>query len=397
MPDHSISSTSNDRLPVQIGAATLARFVINVSRRFLYPFAPAISRGLGVPLPAVTSLIAVNQATGLLSPFFGPLSDRWGYRVMLLLGMVLLVVGMWSIAIFPIYVVAVIGIFLGGLAKSIYDPALQAYIGERVDFRRRGMVIGLVEMSWAGATLFGIPLIGVLMSRWGWQSAFWVLGGLALASLGLLGLVIPSTRRPSPLQVGDGGFRQAWRTVRGSRTAMGALIFGFLLSMANDNLFVVYGAWLESGFQLGMAALGGVTTVIGVAELAGETLVATVSDRIGLKRAIILGLLLTIAGYLLLPFASGSLVTALAVLFFVFISFEFTVVTSFPLMTEVLPAARGTMMAGFLAVGSLGRMVGAMTGGLLWLWGGIPAVGIAAAGFTAAGLVAFLWGMRNWR
>ena len=71
---------------------------------------------------------------------------------MLLSGMVLLVAGMWSIAIFPIYAVAVIGIFLGGLAKSVFDPALQAYIGERVDFRRRGRVIGLVEMSWAGAT-----------------------------------------------------------------------------------------------------------------------------------------------------------------------------------------------------------------------------------------------------
>ena len=51
----------------QSGAATLYRLVLNTARRFAYPFAPVLSRGLGVPLTAVTSLIAVNQATGVVS------------------------------------------------------------------------------------------------------------------------------------------------------------------------------------------------------------------------------------------------------------------------------------------------------------------------------------------
>ncbi|MBC8248073.1 MAG: hypothetical protein H8E90_00210, partial [Anaerolineales bacterium] len=68
------------KLTFQLGAATLARLILNTSRRFAYPFASALSRGLGVPLAAITSLIAVNQVTGVLSPVFGPLGDRWGYR-----------------------------------------------------------------------------------------------------------------------------------------------------------------------------------------------------------------------------------------------------------------------------------------------------------------------------
>jgi hypothetical protein len=53
----------------QIGVATLGRLFLNTSRRFVYPFAPALSRELGVPVTAITSLIALNLATGLLSPF----------------------------------------------------------------------------------------------------------------------------------------------------------------------------------------------------------------------------------------------------------------------------------------------------------------------------------------
>jgi hypothetical protein len=62
------------KLAFQLGVATLARLVVNTSRRFAYPFASALSRGLGVPLAAITSLIAVNQATGVLSPSLA----RWG-------------------------------------------------------------------------------------------------------------------------------------------------------------------------------------------------------------------------------------------------------------------------------------------------------------------------------
>ena len=86
----------DSKLIWQIEVATLSRLFLNTARRFPYPFAPALSRGLGVPLTAVTRLIAANQITGISGLFFAPLGDRWGYRVMLLagLGLVSLVWGL---------------------------------------------------------------------------------------------------------------------------------------------------------------------------------------------------------------------------------------------------------------------------------------------------------------
>ena len=71
----------------KVGLATLCRLILNSARRFAYPFAPALSRGLGVHLTAITSVIAVNQATAVLGIFFGPLTDRLGYRFMMMAGM----------------------------------------------------------------------------------------------------------------------------------------------------------------------------------------------------------------------------------------------------------------------------------------------------------------------
>jgi hypothetical protein len=39
--------------------------------------------------------------------------------------------------------------------------------------------------------------------------------------------------------------------------------FAFFISIANDNFFVVYGAWMEQSFSLTVVALGMTTTVIG--------------------------------------------------------------------------------------------------------------------------------------
>jgi hypothetical protein len=51
----------------------------------------------------------------------------------------------------------------------------------------------------------------------------------------------------------------------------------------------------------------------------------------------------------------GSLVGAVFSLFLFYISFEFYIVSSIPLMTEVLPLARTTMMAGFFTSAAIGR------------------------------------------
>ncbi len=384
-------------LALQMTVAALGRFIINTSRRFVYPYAPALSRGLGVPLTSITALIALNQFTGVLSPLFGPLSDRWGYRVMMLTGLGILAAGMLACGLLPFYGVILVALFLAGLGKSMFDPALQAYIGERVPYQRRGMVIGLIELSWAGASLIGIPMAGLLIEQLGWRAPFFVLGGLGLLAMATLGLVIPTERHHPHHVASSMGFRQAWRQLCQERAALGMLGFGFFFGIANDSLFVVYGAWLESNFALGLVALGMATTVIGAAELMGETLTATIADRLGLKRAVIIGAILSIFSYVLMPVIAQTLPLALAGLFIIFITFEFSIVTAFSLVTEVLPGARATMTSFFVAVGGLGRMVGALMGGAIWLWGGMPATGFIAAVLSVVALAFFVWGLRRWQ
>jgi len=391
------SKSVSVRFAARLGIATLCRLVLNTARRFAYPFAPVLSRGLGVSIPAVTSMIAATQATGIVGVVLGPMADRLGYRRMMLAGLGMLAVGMLAAAFLPVYSVVFIGLVLAGLGKTAFDPAIQAYVSERVPFERRGLAIGVLEFSWAGSTLLGIPLLAILIDRTGWRSPFFVLGALGVIGIVAVLLFIPAdsyTSRAS--KENPESVFGAFRVLLGNRVARGVLGFIFLVSLGNDNLFVSYGAWLEDAFQVNILLLGAITGAIGFAELLGEGLVVLISDRIGLKRAAIAGVVLCILSYSVLPLVGGALPVAMGGLFMVFLAFEFTVVSGISLSTEALPEYRATMMAAFFAAAGIGRILGALAGGVIWTTMGIPGIGLASAFFSALALLSLMWGMKGW-
>lgn len=385
------------RLRHQILAAMFFKLLLNIGRRFVYPFAPALSRGLDVPLTAITSIIAVTQVTSLAGLFSGPLADRIGYRFMMQLGLGFLALGMLICGVAPLYWLVFLGLVLASFGKILFDPAIQAFIGNNVDYGRRGRAIGVIEISWAGSTLLGIPILGMVIEYAGLDSGFYILALLGFASLLFISRIFPADVGHDHQSGGIGKLFVSLSQLITIRPALGMLAFGFWISLANDNLFVVYGAWFERDFNVTLVSLGFSTVAIGLAELLGEFLTTVFSDSIGLKRATVGGLILAIIAYLLLPVIGVSLPLAMVGMFLVFAAFEFTMVTSFSLSTELLPQARATMMAGFYATAGLGRMVGVLIGGYLWRSGGIASVAWVSAGLTGLGLLSLLWGLQGWK
>jgi DHA1 family inner membrane transport protein len=149
----------------------------------------------------------------------------------------------------------------------------------------------------------------------------------------------------------------------------------------------LFGVWLEDSFHLQIAALAGASAVIGFSELGGEGLVALFADRLGKVRAAGIGLAANCLAALLLPLIGRTELGALTGLFLFYITFEFTLVSQIPLMTEVMPAARATTLSFNLAGHSLGRAGGALLAPVLYALGFSYATG-AAVGVNLLGLAA---------
>ena len=140
-------------IPVQLVILMLSRLIMNISLRMVYPFAPAFARGLNVPVSSITHLITLRNLSGLTSPLFGPLSERYGRRPILMLG--LFIFGISSILIYfvPFFGFLGFGLIIGSIGKVIFDPTMQSHIGDIVPYKYRGRAISFTELSWAGGCL----------------------------------------------------------------------------------------------------------------------------------------------------------------------------------------------------------------------------------------------------
>ena len=353
-----------DRLGRVLGSILFSRITINTAFRMTYPFLPAISRGLGVSFQTSGLLVTTRSLGGLSALFFGPFGDRFGRRTTMILGLTLFIVGASLVGSLPVFWITVVAFALIGMAKSAYDPAMQAYLSERVPYDRRARILGFTELSWAGGWLLGVPVSGYMIGHFGWQSPWLLMAAVAMPSL-LLTFFLPVRDESRPCASpswSQGSIVSLLRTPR----VPAALVTVLLIPFANEQFFVVYGAWMEHVFGLGPMALGVVSLVIGFAELAGEIGVTLFTDRLGKGRSLLIGIMFTGFFYLAVPFLSQSMVSTLVGLGVLFFAYEFAIVSSIPLVSELVPERRNTMMACFLATATAGRALGAVCGPRLW-------------------------------
>jgi len=270
----------------------------------------------------------------------------------MLLGIGIFALGLAVVVFWPTFPGFVIALMLTTVGKVTFDPTMQAFIADRVPYKRRGLAITATELSWSLAYIMGIPLVGLLIASTSWIGPFYLFGILIILSGVVFLFAIPKDpARPKATP----NLQATFRLILSSKAAKAAVALTLFACLANELINLAFGLWLEVSFELRLVALGGTAAVLGVAELGGEGLVALVTDRLGKRRAILLGLVVNCVAVILLPFMEASLLGALISLTLFYISFEFYIVSSIPLMTEVMPQARSTMMAGFFTSAAIGR------------------------------------------
>lgn len=345
------------RIPLrfQLILFTTARTIFNTLHRMVYPFLAIFARSLGVDLTTFSYALTARSLVGTFGPFAASVADRQGRRFGMVLGTALFTLGAAVVVFWPTFPGLAVSLALATLGKYIFDPGMQAYISDHIPYERRGRTIAITEFGWSLAFIAGVPLMGFLIASNGWMAPFplmVLLGGLIV--VGLFWLVPKDVQQATPNRSRDN-----FRLVVTSLPAVTGLAIGLFASAANEQVNLIFGVWLEDSFGLQIAALGAASAFIGISELSAEGLVAAFVDRLGKSRAVALGLAVNSLAALALPFIGRTEVGALIGLFLFYISFEFTLVSSIPLMTEILPAARATMMAFNIAAISLGRALGA--------------------------------------
>jgi MFS family permease len=184
-------------LPALLGATiigTLSNNILNVPLRTVTgSFHASVSAGVLV----VSSFVLVLAAGMAITGWVG---DRFGRGRTLAAALVLMALAQVGAALAPSLGVLVGVRAVQGLACSAIPPQVMGMLADIYPARHRARVIGAWAAANGAGQAVGPPLGGLLTDLWGWRSIFWLLAPLTVTVLvaGVRGLP-PDTRRDTPL------------------------------------------------------------------------------------------------------------------------------------------------------------------------------------------------------
>jgi MFS transporter, DHA1 family, inner membrane transport protein len=371
--------------PIDLLVVTSGRLASTTAFRIVYPLLPFLSARFEVSLQQVATLVALQTAASLASPIGGTLADRFGERKVMLGGLATFIVGALLCSFTDAFWLFQIGYLLIGLATAFYLPSAQSYLSARSPYEQRGRMLGIFETAWAVSAIIGVaPLMYLIDIQNNISWAYAILAGVgAFGFLSVFQLPAHHTRESQSRNKPS----IDWSTIKMPALWL-LLLFPFLTLGGNDLFFVTQSTWLKDVLGANESMLGNLFILIGIAELAGSLAVVAFSDRIGKRRSVLASFSITSICLILMPIVDTSWLSTVIVLFVFYFMIEYAIVATFPLLSEALPQARGTMMALVSATIGFGRIFSSLSSEWLYTTGQMTLVTAVAAGASMLGLIA---------
>ncbi len=273
--------------------------------QIIIPSLPAMAIALAVPYATVQltlTLYLAGVAAGQL--VYGPLSDRFGRRPLLLGGLLLYLLGTLAAVLAPsagFLIAARVAQAVGSCAGLVLGRAM---VRDSYPREQAASVLGIVSTAMAVAPMIA-PLLGsTLEESFGWRASMLACLAFGLPLLLALWLRLPETLvRPAPLP-GLAGLLGAHAQLArlpsfrafAAATAFSTCVF---FAFAAGGPLVVIGTMGHSATTYGAAMM-----LISLSWMSGTFMTARFAARLGVMRMIELGTLVTLGGGVLAVLAA---------------------------------------------------------------------------------------------
>jgi len=212
----------------------LIAFTLHFTRHgIIFPFIPLLSEKMGAGPTTIGFIVgAFSLIAVFLSIPIGGLVDRLGVKRLLVFGVICNIANAVILLQTDTVLKLIVAQLIAGIAFLLHVVASQAFVSRLPDASRRERGFGWLSFGAAAGSSVGPILGGILVARFDYQAAFWVV--LAFSSGGLILLGLQNTGDPdstiSPYSLLQDA-RQAGTMALDSKVMM-ILIFTFAIIFA---------------------------------------------------------------------------------------------------------------------------------------------------------------------
>lgn len=280
-------------------------FVDAIGFMIILPLLPFYATRLHASPETVGRLIASFSIAQLLSaPVWGRVSDRYGRRPALLIGLTASAV---AYAVFGI-ADAVWLLFASRIVQGAgggTTGVAQAYVADTVEPKDRARALGWLSSATAAGVIFG-PAIASFAFRLGPEAPGLVASGLCLVNVAFAWRWLPESRQGERRAASSPRkplWHPAWLVLRHPGTLVSRLIWIYGIGMiAFSAMTSVLALYLQATFSLTEKTIGPIFAYVGVLSLVMRSLLlGPIVDRLGERWTMRAGALLLAAGLLLYP------------------------------------------------------------------------------------------------
>lgn len=286
--------------PLFLFTLVIVTAIAPLAMQIFMPALPNIQESFGVSLAVAQLTVSVSMASIALATLgYGPYSDRYGRKPVMLFGLAFFLIGSAACTFAPDIVTLIVGRAVqaaGGAAGIVLTRAIVRDVFER---DRVASVLAYLIMAMVVAPMLAPTIGGAITHYFGWRAIF---GFLGLAGIGALALALrlPETHRETTPLPGLAGLLGSFASLLRSPTFTG-------YSMQGACSMAVFFTFASTAPHI-VISLMGVTSVeyglyfmlISVAFMGGNFVAARISQRVGVKRMVLAGSVLSLMGTLAL-------------------------------------------------------------------------------------------------
>lgn len=266
----------------------------------LSPALPEIAADFQVPAAAAQLMLSLSLVAMAVSTlFWGPISDRFGRRPVLVVGLLLCAAGSALAALAPVLWMAILGRLLqagGGAAGMVLARAVaQDVFGSE----RSAGVIGQITAVMVAAPMIAPAVSGVVVEVSGWRGVFWMVGIISAFLLVWSRASMPETAPRGETGSGPGSMLRGFMLIGGRRAFWryaGYSSFG----LASFYYFVAIAPYvMRDAFGQGAAAYGFYFMMLSATFMVTNFIAGPVSRRFGPGRTLMFGATFALIGPLM--------------------------------------------------------------------------------------------------